>query len=222
VVADGQVYVVGAYSILYALDATTGDVRWTYNPFDPYNFGDTSPAVANGLVYVAAYTPKPREQVEGSVTAVDASTGQQRFVIGFYEEIRTTPAVGEGVLTFPSFYHRHLYAADATSGAVWWARWMRRTWILPTPTVANGVVYEGDTRRLWALDARTGAVIRKNWFGAGECVVANGVIYVSGTDGYIHALSEMNLREVWRTAGGGSLVVANGMLYDGSGAFALP
>jgi outer membrane protein assembly factor BamB len=52
-VAGGTVYV-GVGSGLYALDAATGHVRWTYTTAGPVS----APAVAGGTVYVGSYDGK--------------------------------------------------------------------------------------------------------------------------------------------------------------------
>ncbi len=94
---------------LAAFDATTGHVRWI-TPATAASSG-SSPAVANGVVYLA----------EDRVYAFDAATGDQRWVsgsIGAYNsdspmvalwasppannQIFTTPAVADGVVYIAS------------------------------------------------------------------------------------------------------------------------
>jgi outer membrane protein assembly factor BamB len=60
---------------LYALDATTGEERWRFQT------GDTvwsSPAVANGVVYVGSF--------DGNLYALDAATGQERWRLRIVED----------------------------------------------------------------------------------------------------------------------------------------
>ncbi len=54
-VANGIVYVSSQDHKLYALDAITGAILWTYTTGDAI---DSSPAVANGMVYVGSFDGK--------------------------------------------------------------------------------------------------------------------------------------------------------------------
>jgi quinohemoprotein ethanol dehydrogenase len=77
VVVDGVLYTTGAYSMVYALDATNGKLLWTYDPkvyrgiqvngcCDAANRGV---AVWEGKVYVGAY--------DGRLEALNAKTGKK-------------------------------------------------------------------------------------------------------------------------------------------------
>ncbi|UZW56432.1 PQQ-dependent dehydrogenase, methanol/ethanol family [Sphingobium sp. JS3065] len=76
IVVDGVMYVTGPYSIVYALDATTGQELWHYDPevdrgitgrgcCGPNNRGV---AVANGKVYVGVF--------DGRLVSLDAKSGK--------------------------------------------------------------------------------------------------------------------------------------------------
>jgi outer membrane protein assembly factor BamB len=58
--------------------------------------------------------------------------------------------------------------------------------------------------------------------------VADGVVYIGGSDGYLYALDASTGTKLWSFAGGASSpAVVNGMVYGGTGgnqvlAFALP
>jgi len=85
-VANGTVYVGGGFN-LNAFNAATGELLWSA----PTGFTiDSSPAVANGVVYVGSY--------DNYVYAFDAATGQLiwRAPTGFYVE--SSPAVANGVV----------------------------------------------------------------------------------------------------------------------------
>ncbi|HEY0083344.1 MAG TPA: PQQ-binding-like beta-propeller repeat protein, partial [Pyrinomonadaceae bacterium] len=51
-IAGGTVYVGSQDGVLAALDLSNGAVRWKYNTGSKEGIGESSPAVANGLVYV--------------------------------------------------------------------------------------------------------------------------------------------------------------------------
>jgi quinohemoprotein ethanol dehydrogenase len=75
-VADGVLYTTSAWSVVYALDAKTGDELWVYDPQVPKSWGqyaccdvvNRGVAIWNGRVYVGT--------LDGRLVALDAATGQ--------------------------------------------------------------------------------------------------------------------------------------------------
>src|SRR5205807_2476278 len=55
-VANGVVYVGSGDDKLYALDAVTGTVKWSYTTGS--EIGTSSPTVVNGVVYIGSYDHK--------------------------------------------------------------------------------------------------------------------------------------------------------------------
>lgn len=84
-VKDGVLYATGAWSILYAVDAGTGRLLWTYDPEVPKEHSkfaccdvvNRGPALYRDKVYVGT--------LDGRLVAVDAETGLRVW------EVRTTP-----------------------------------------------------------------------------------------------------------------------------------
>ncbi len=110
-ISGGTVYL-GSYSKdLLAIDLETGKLRWKYRATDV--IGESSPAVAGGIVYVASNT------ASGTIYAVNATTGAlvwsrtpspQQFIFG-------SPVVADGRLYAVSD-NGHVYAfADVPSTA---------------------------------------------------------------------------------------------------------
>lgn len=85
--AGGTVYV-GGGETLYALDAATGQVRWTYNTTGADLEG---PVVAGGTVYVSGGA------FDDKVYAVDAASGHVGWTYTFPEGA-TSPAVAGGTI----------------------------------------------------------------------------------------------------------------------------
>lgn len=209
VVANGVVYIGGSINgvnSLYALNATTGAVLWTYSGDI---FGFSAPAVANGLVYI--------ESEDDSLFAVNANTGalvwKDTDAGG-----ASSPAVVNGVV-YASGLRNVVTALNATTGVVLW-----KTKIggpsYSSPSVANGMVYVGsiDTN-LYALNASTGAIVWKYRLGAeinSSPVVINGVLYF--TPG-LSALDASTGALLWQAADCECVdtpAVANGVVYAGS------
>jgi eukaryotic-like serine/threonine-protein kinase len=88
-VANGVVYV-GSDTNLYALNATTGAKLWSYTPAGGVI---SSPAVANGVVYVGSF-----DKLNKNVYALNAKTGAKlwSYTTGGYVE--SSPAVSNGVV----------------------------------------------------------------------------------------------------------------------------
>src|SRR6185503_5649399 len=76
IVADAVMYTTGSWSVVFALDARTGRLRWTYDPKVPRKYGaraccdvvNRGVALYRGKVYVGV--------LDGRLVALDAATGK--------------------------------------------------------------------------------------------------------------------------------------------------
>jgi len=173
----------------------------------------SSPAVANGVLYVSSGNDK--------IYAIDASTGLQKWIFSV-GSIVASPTVIDGVLYVGSQDHR-IYAIDASTGL---QRWTFPTGdqIASSPTVVNGVLYIGSgDDKIYAIDASTG--LQKWVFPTGGQVasspmVVNGVLYVGSRDHKIYAIDASTGLQKWTFPTGDSVLsspmVVNGVLYVGS------
>ncbi len=136
---------------------------------------NSSPAVANGVVYVAG---------EGCMYALEASTGALLWCYGAGYPV-SSPAVADGVVYVGD--NGYVEALEASTGALLWSYYAGS---LSSPAVANGVVYIGagyEPGNVYAFNARNGAVLW-SYATAGDEVdsspaVANGVVYINSYDG---------------------------------------
>ena len=214
VVANGMVFFDDAEDDngdgVYALDAKTGKLLW----FSPTSSSFSSPAVADGVVYVGAD--------DNNVYALDAFTGVELWRYTTDWVVRSSPAIANGVVYVGS-WDRNVYAINATTGTKLW-NYATGDVVESSPAVADGVVYVGsDDHNVYALDAFTGA---KLWsYTAGDAIgsspaVANGVVYVGSRDGNVYALKAATGVRLWSyTTGyavGSSPAVANGVVLVGS------
>jgi outer membrane protein assembly factor BamB len=220
VVADGTVYVgAGGYlsACFYALDAATGEERWSFRPDGPV---ESTPAVAGGLVYFGSG--------DEHVYALDAATGKERWRFEAVDAFTASPVVEDGVLYVG--IGSSFFALDAVTGD---KRWTFPTPnpnnppLDPSPAVYSGTVYLGSgDGNLYSVDALTS---EERWrFPAGELVlstpaVADGAVYFVGLasnrqDEYIYAVDAATGAQRWRfqAAIQGSPAVAGGLVYIGS------
>lgn len=170
-VANGIVYFASVYpaypnwsTTLYALDTATQQVLWRYDwndaigdtPvvgngevfFNSYAFNAKTgtmlydapvrffslPAVANGVVYVGSD--------DNNVYALNASTGQIKWIFRTGNFVASAPAVANGVVYIESD-DGNFYALNAGTGAPLWQYKVSNSGA-SGPAVANGLVYIGS------------------------------------------------------------------------------
>jgi outer membrane protein assembly factor BamB len=133
-VANGVVYVGSESSGVYALNASTGALLWSYFTGDGYAV-DSSPAVANGVVYFGS--------ADNNVYALTASTGALLWSYTTGDYVNSSPAVANGVVYIGSA-DGDVYALNASSGALLWSYTTAKGIGYSSPAVANGVVYVGS------------------------------------------------------------------------------
>lgn len=182
----------------------------------------SSPAVANGLLYVGTR--------DGHLLALDAATGAQRWSAATLTAgaVVSSPTVVDGTVYVASS-DRRLYAFDAATGAQRWAS-LTDASISSSPVMANGLVYvTADSGTLFAFRAHTGVLA---WQAAGDYLwygstpaVAGGLVYAMSRQNYLFGFDAASGKLVW--AGGyiqsgnavGSPGVSDGKVYmptDGS------
>ena len=123
-IAGGFVYATSLPGVLVKLNLEDGAEAWRYRPgaeeaeageFEDDRFGESSPAVAGGTVYVG--------DLMGVLHAVDADSGESRWLFPTGAEIKSSPVVA-GDLVLIGSYDEHFYGVDRTTGE---ARWSLQT-----------------------------------------------------------------------------------------------
>ena len=105
-VADGRVYVGSADYKVYALNASTGSLIWSYTTGASVY---SSPAVADGRVYVGSYDSK--------VYCLNASTGSLIWSYTTGDYVQSSPAVADGKVYVGSFDYK-VYAFGSHDVAI--------------------------------------------------------------------------------------------------------
>jgi len=173
-VGDGAVYFGTRDGKLFAVDASTGKQRWTLTtgrlmawPWG-HESGDvytSSPAFDQGTVFFAAG--------DGSVYAVNAATGKEKWHAQTEGRVRASPAVDASRVYVGSADGR-VYAFDRATGA---AKWKFET----EGVKLNSGDYGFDRRTVQASPA-----------------VVNGTVFVGARDGWIYAIDAEKGTERWR------------------------
>jgi parallel beta-helix repeat protein len=189
----------------------TNNKLWNYTTG---NGVDSSPAVADGRVYVGSG--------DGRVYCLDASTGAQVWNYTTGSAVYSSPAVADGRVYVGSDDYK-VYCLDASTGAQVW-NYTTGNYVGSSPAVAGGRVYVGSyDGRVYCLDASTGAQVWNYVTGGvvdSSPAVAGGRVYVGSYDGRVYCLDASTGAQVWNyTTGnyvGSSPAVIDGRVYVGS------
>lgn len=188
-VVAGTVYFGSGDHHVYAVDASSGALRWS---FETGNVVHASPAVADGVVYIGSW--------DRYLYALNAATGALlwKFQTGDDKEIynqvgiASSAAIAAGTVFF-GCRDGHFYAVDAKTGARKWAHDNKKGWVIASPAVERGVVYfpTSDGERFKALDAATGATlydISNKAVSFSSPAIAKGTAFYGSSDGWLHAI----------------------------------
>ncbi|WP_328561052.1 serine/threonine-protein kinase [Streptomyces coelicoflavus] len=215
---DGTVYV-WQDARLRALDARTGDERWSYPIGDAASCGGVPVRLTqapDGYVYVAAGT---------RVLALEVASGHVRWhfeapaVFLAPPTFVPGPAVtGGGV--YLADYLGTVYALDATDGRDRWRIATEARSSTDPVLVAAGHVHVGSGKGLYTLDAVTGTPKWRFQAGGdivGAPAVAEGRIHFGSSDHLLYTLKADDGRLRWKLATGGEItgspVVRDGIVY---------
>jgi outer membrane protein assembly factor BamB len=180
-VVDGVVYTGCRDSNVYALDAATGKEKWRC--FNELSWVNSAPAVANGKVYFATSD-------SSLFRIVDAANGKELVKQQDKAYMFSSPAiVGNTVLI--GVLNGTLAARDANSGELLWEYQVERSkqnqgWVLTADRKFNSpLTFPSGT-----YEATVVGVNRQIEIGSvfSSPLVAEGVVYVGSTDGYLYAL----------------------------------
>ncbi|MEU9149980.1 serine/threonine-protein kinase [Streptomyces sp. NPDC048417] len=204
---------------LRALDARTGEERWSYPIGDAASCGGVPVRLAHapdGFVYASAGT---------RVIALDTATGRVRWHFEAPAVFLSPPAfvpgpavTGGGI--YLADYLGTVYALDAADGRDRWRIATEARASIEPVLVAAGHVHVGSGKGLYTLDAVTGTPKWRFQAGGdvvGAPVVAEGRIHFGSNDHLLYTLKADDGRLRWKLATGGEItgspVVRDGVVY---------
>ena len=180
-------------------------------------FVRSSPAVANGYVYVGSYDNK--------VYQLNASNISQKIAeFTTVDAVYSSPAVANGYVYVGS-YDNKVYQLNASNISQKIAEYTTGNYVYSSPAVANGYIYIGGTNYIYQLNAsnisqKIAEYVTGSWIESSPAV-ANGYVYVGGNDGKVYQLNASNISQKIAEYTTGDYVdsspaVANGYVYVGS------
>jgi outer membrane protein assembly factor BamB len=207
----GDLYVANNSGTVFALRSVSGALDWSY---DSHRCVAASPAIAAGVVYETFLNRPPcnstRSDIDGRVTAFDASTGKVRWSRTI-APTESSPLVSGGTV-YVGDWKGNVYALDAATGRT---RWTFATGGKVKGAVAldAGRIYVGSyDGHVYALDATTG---RELWRASGQerlgsagtfystPAAAYDRVYIGSTDGKVYSFGASTGSLRWSHSTGG-------------------
>lgn len=194
-----------------------GGVRWT---FATQGAVRSSPAILDGVVYVGSS--------DGFLYALDLRTGRMRWRYAAGSAVTASPAVAAGRV-YGNTYDGRAFALRAADGRTVWTRslgpaaplaWGHESGddYASSPAIVGTRLYVGGIDgNLYALDARTGAVIWRLRTGGriwSSPAVAGGAVYVGSLDGKLYKANAADGAVRWTFATDGAALDSSAFGYD--------
>ncbi|MCD4847003.1 MAG: PQQ-binding-like beta-propeller repeat protein [Candidatus Aegiribacteria sp.] len=218
---NGRLFVDGNF--VYSLDAATGDEIWKSS--------DTLLSVSsmtawNGLLFVSV--PVPRRWNEGSLYALDTSTGEIVWANKCGNIWDSSPVVADGTIYIGTMTGS-LFAIDAATGTTVWES-SQFTYIESTPAIHEGSILFGNLERsIYSVDRSNGDIQWEYEIPTGDYLhgspgVADGLVFWGDCQrmtvdsiATIHAVDIRSGTEVWSydTCGGFNGIQSSPAITDG-------
>ena len=210
----GGLFVIGnSDHNVYALDAETGALRWTFKT--GYRVWAT-PLIVSDTVYIGS--------MDHHLYALRLSDGGVRWDFQAGGAFAATPALRNGTLYIGAFDDK-LYAIDAQAGTERW-RFASANWFWGSPLVYADTVYAVDVSgNVYAVNAETGAPVwpqprsLETPVRAGPALTEDGSrLFVGGQNGTLYALDTKDAFVVWSSESEGQVlsppVVSGSVVYE--------
>jgi outer membrane protein assembly factor BamB len=181
--ADGILYAIDAFGMLYAFRAATGAEIWHKQLLSGDDLPGTGLTVDGGCIYLG--TPS------GTLYKVDAANGQVLWTYHPGSGMESAIVVADGVVYLRDD-HGTVHAISAANKKQLWTKAAAATGIFGA-TVAGGRVYYTTALALQALDAKSGGPAWAftppgNSEVLGAPAVANGLVFVGSYDDSLYAV----------------------------------
>ncbi len=198
-VSNGLVFFGSGDTNIYALDTSSGDLKWKFKTGDVVH---ASPAISDGTLFVGSW--------DSYFYALDTSTGKEKWRFKTGEDpkihnqvgIQSSAAVANGIVYF-GCRDSNFYAIDVNTGKQLWSLHNKGSWVISSPAILDGKVYfaTADTGLLHVVDAKSGAPVfsldDNHWVMFSSPAIASGFLYIGSNDGRVHAADLKSQKWAW-------------------------
>ena len=198
VVVAGAVYFGSGDGNLYAIDLTSGEMRWKFPTGDVVH---ASPAYADGVLFFGSW--------DSYFYAVEAASGKEKWRFHGGEDplvhnqigFQSSPAVVDGVV-YRGCRDARLYALDAATRKEKWHFDNALSWVISSPAVTDGKVYfaTSDSSFYHVVEAATGKPILKQQDKAymfSSPAIAGDVVLIGVLNGTLQARDRQSGALLW-------------------------
>jgi outer membrane protein assembly factor BamB len=195
---NGAVYFGSGDGNIYALNASTGELKWKFHTGDVVH---ASPAISGGTLFVGSW--------DSYFYAIDATSGKEQWRFKTGEDpgihnqvgIQSSAAVADGVVYF-GCRDSNLYALDAMTGKKRWSFSTKPSWVISSPAILNGKVYfaTSDSALFYGLDALAGRqiiLLRFKFPFFSSPAIAGNTVYIGSHDGKLTAIDLTTQTRAW-------------------------
>lgn len=197
-VHNGKVYFGSSDHHLYALDALSGELVWSFDAGDSIH---SSPVYANNKIFFGTWGTR--------LYAVNADTGLEAWhfqggtdAYGIMQGMTAAPAVDDTAV-YIGARDGFVYALQQTDGTSLWRYNAAGTWVLSTAAVDEKNIYVGtsDTGLFLALDKKTGAekyrADTRLWTYTTPLLVQNRYAFVGTMAGELYGFDKNSGKQLW-------------------------
>lgn len=173
-ITNGTAYVGCNDGKVYALDATTGALKWSYFLGSGLGFYSSGPiVVSNGIVYAGASIVAVGNGQPG-IYALDVNTGVLKWSYLTGNQLWSSPTIANNLVYITPEQLGKVLALDANTGVLKWS-YATDAFNLTTPVIYNNILYVVGVKTVYysyskwrtvvfSLDANTG-VLKWNYTG---------------------------------------------------------
>ena len=199
---DGTVYYGSKGSQVFAADAATGKIKWTFA-----TKGEvwSTPTIADGTIYVTS--------LDGTVYALD-DTGKTRWTFANPNAGIAGSATVNGDAVYVGAFDNKLYSIKTSDGTENWS-YQAGNWFWGAARVQDGVVYAANLDgKVYAIDDASGKLKWNKPFDTGSPVrssptIAGGGLIVANKAGQVYKLDLSSGQSMGTPYDAGSTIYAN-------------
>jgi len=133
-IADGMVFASSDLRTYYSINASTGNIVWTFRDPDAMEFIVSSPIYVNGQLYIID---------KFSMTSLNATNGHTNWSFFTGDELYASPSYADGKI-YMMTSQRHIFILDANDNGTKLANYTTPSGSWSSPTIANGRLYIGN------------------------------------------------------------------------------